>query len=257
MTMFRRCAVLLLGLTVLGAPIRAAQATAQDFSDYNGCVRLTQKNPNKALTEATEWQAGGGGGPATHCLALAMIALRRYGDAAVRLDKLGAAKDISDFRERAALYDQAGNAWLLARQPRKAIASFSSALALTPNDVDMHAGRARARALAADWYGAEADLTTAIQMDQDRADLLSLRASARRALGHRAEAAGDILRALTIYPGYPAALVERGSMKYEAGDRNGARKDWQKAAKGRGEAADSARRLLKDMGPDPKPLIVQ
>lgn len=257
MTRFFSGAALLLIVPVLVTPVWAAQSTAQDFSDYNGCVRLTQKNPNKALAEASEWQAGGGGAPSTHCLALAMIALRRYGDAALRLDKLGAAKDVTDFRERAALYDQAGNAWLLANQPRKAVASFSSALALTPGDVDIHAGRARARALMKDWYGADADLTAAIQMDQDRADLLSLRANARRALGHRTEAAADILRALTVYPDYPAALVERGSMKYEAGDRNGARKDWQKAARGRGEAAEAARRLLKDMGPDARPVTVQ
>lgn len=234
----------------------AVPAAAENFNDYNGCIRLTQKNPKQALVEATQWQAGGGAAPATHCLALAMIALKRYGDAASRLDSLSKGKDIGASDERAALADQAGNAWLLAGQPRKAVASFTTALSLTPNDVEMHAGRARARALVKDWYGAEADLSAAILIDQDRADLLSLRASARRALGHQTDAASDILRALTLYPDYPAALVERGSMKYEAGDRVGARKDWQKAARGRGDAALAAKKLIQEMGPDPKPITV-
>ncbi|MGB8602822.1 MAG: hypothetical protein WCD42_11575 [Rhizomicrobium sp.] len=234
----------------------AVPAAAENFNDYNGCIRLTQKNPKQALVEASQWQAGGGAAPATHCLALAMIALKRYGDAASRLDSLSKGKGIGASDERAALADQAGNAWLLAGQPRKAVASFTTALSLTPNDVEMHAGRARARALVKDWYGAEADLSAAILIDQDRADLLSLRASARRALGHKTDAASDILRALTLYPDYPAALVERGSMKYEAGDRVGARKDWQKATKGRGDAALAARKLIQEMGPDPKPLTV-
>lgn len=231
-------------------------AMAENFNDYNGCIRLTQKNPKQALVEASQWQAGGGAAPATHCLALAMIALKRYGDAASRLDSLSKAKDVGDFTDRAALADQAGNAWLLAGQPRKAIVSFNTALAQTPNDVEMRVGRARAKALVKDWYGAEADLSAALLVDQDRADLLSLRASARRALGHKTDAASDILRALTLYPDYPAALVERGSMKYEVGDRVGARKDWQKAANGRGESAQAAKRLIQAMGPAPKPITM-
>ena len=57
------------------------------------------------------------------------------------------------------------------------------------------------------------------------------------AQGRKAEAGVDIARALGIYPGYPEALVERGTMRLEAGDKSGARNDWQLAAK---EAPDSA-----------------
>jgi Tfp pilus assembly protein PilF len=80
-----------------------------------------------------------------------------------------------------------------------------------------------------------------------------LRASARWALGRKTDAATDILRALQLYPNYPAALVERGRMKYEAGDRNGARADWKRAAdSGTGETAAAARRYLAEMGPESK-----
>ena len=80
--------------------------------------------------------------------------------------------------------------------------------------------------------------------DPNRVDLLVLRASARWALNRKTDAATDILRALELYPNYPAALVERGRMKYTAGDKNGARADWKKAASGTGDAAEAARRNL-------------
>jgi DnaJ family protein C protein 3 len=73
---------------------------------------------------------------------------------------------------------------------------------------------------------------------------LVLRASTRWALNRKMDAATDILRALELYPDYPAALVERGRMKYEAGDKTGARGDWKKAASGPGEAAAAARQDL-------------
>jgi predicted TPR repeat methyltransferase len=63
-------------------------------------------------------------------------------------------------------------------------------------------------------------------------------------LGRKPDAATDILRALELYPDYPAALVERGVMRYSAGDTEGARKDWTKAASGQGDASAAARRNL-------------
>lgn len=234
-----------------------AYADQVAFLNYTGCVQLTKYDAKKAFAQATDWEAMGGGAAAAHCAALALSAMRQYPQAAGAFETLARRKDIGDFRERAALYDQAANAWLLARQPAKAVSDFSAALALTPADVEMRVGRARARALQKDWQGADADLSVALTNDQDRADLLSLRASARRALGHRTDAATDILRALTLYPDYPAALVERGSMKFEAGDWYGARKDWQKAASGKGETAAAAKRLLANMGPAPKPLVAR
>jgi tetratricopeptide (TPR) repeat protein len=246
-----RLIVILAALLCSGASLAAEPLP---FLNYSGCAQLAKINPAKALKEAEAWRDEGGGAAATHCSALALTQLKRYGEAAARLDGLAKTAGVGDFRDRAALYDQAGNAWLLAQRPKEAARSFSEALALTPNDVEIHADRARAKALTQDWAGAEADLSAALLMDQDRADLLSLRASARRALNRKIDAATDILRALTLFPNYPAALVERGGMKYEAGDVNGARKDWQVAAKGRGDSAAAAKRLLAAMGPEKKPI---
>lgn len=217
---------------------------AVSVTSYSQCVALVQKNPALAEERAQAWQGEDGGPAAVHCSALALTALKRYAEAARKLDALARDRAIADNMDRAALYDQAGNAWMLADAANNAIQSFSSALAESPNDIDFLADRARARAMQRDWSGADADLSAAVLKDQNRVDLLVLRASARWSLGRKADAATDILRALELYPGYPGALVERGRMRYEAGDKAGARADWKKAASGTGDAADAARRNL-------------
>jgi tetratricopeptide (TPR) repeat protein len=244
--------LLLLAVCVLAAlPARAAE----EVTNYDQCVALVEKNAAVAEERARAWRNIGGGAAATHCRALALTALKRYGDAAHELESLAQDRSIDNPSDRAALYDQAGNAWLLAGQANEAERAFSAALALLPNDIDLLTDRARARALLKNWYGAETDLSAAIVQDQDRPDLLVLRASARRALGKKDGAAADIVRALALYPDYPAALVERGEMKYEVGDLNGARADWKKAAASHeGDAAAAARRDLEQLGPEQKPL---
>jgi tetratricopeptide (TPR) repeat protein len=181
-----------------------------------------------------------------HCHALALFGLKRYDEAARVLDALGRNRDVPR-GDRASLFAQAGSAWLLAGRPRDAAQSLSAALADAPNDQSMLSDRARARGLLKDWKGAEADLSAVLAQDQNRADLLVLRASTRWAQNKKNDAASDIVRALEVYPDYPPALLERGKMKYSAGDVVGARKDWQRAAtSGQGETAAEAKRFLTD-----------
>jgi tetratricopeptide (TPR) repeat protein len=224
----------------------AAPATAQDMT-YDDCVAMVDRSPATAEKKAAAWQTHGGGGAAMHCHALALYALQRYDEAARVLDALGRNRDVPD-GDRASLFDQAGSAWLLAGKANEAVSSFTAALADKPNDLSLLSNRARARGLVKDWKGADADLSAALIQDQNRADLLVLRASARWALGRKADSASDIVRAFEIYPDYPPALVERGKMKISIGDANGARKDWQKAAAtGRGQTAADAKRYLSEL----------
>jgi len=227
-------------------PLHAAPAMS-----YSQCVALAGRDPAQAQGEALAWQNAGGGAGAIHCSALALTALKRYGEAGRKLDALARSREILNPSDRAALLDQAGNAWLLAGQPQDAMRSFSAALGEVPGDLDALIDRAQARAALKDWTGADADLGAALVQDQNRADLLVLRASARWALGRKEDAATDILRALELYPDYPPALVERGQMKYSAGDMAGARADWKKAASGRGDAAEEARQNLAAMDSAP------
>jgi tetratricopeptide (TPR) repeat protein len=225
----------------------AVPAFAEDM-DYSDCVAMVDRSPQTAEQKAAVWQTNGGGGAAMHCHALALYALKRYDEAARVLDALGRNRDIPD-DDKADLFAQAGSAWLLSGRPRDAVQSFSAALVHDPNDLSILSDRARARGLIKDWKGADADLSAALLQDQNRADLLVLRASARWALNRKADAATDIVRALEVYPDYPPALVERGRMKYSAGDTNGARRDWQKAAaSGQGQTAADAKRYLAEMG---------
>lgn len=215
---------------------------------YERCLSLAKSNPRAAVAAAEDWHKQGGGPAALHCAALALTALHRYGEAAHTLDEAALA-EARDGALRLALFDQAGNAWLLAGQPQKAESSLDSALALSPKDEDALFDRARARAARKNWAGAEADLSALLAEDGARADALVLRASARHAEGRKPEARADIARALQIYPGYPEALVERGAMKYEEGDQIGARADWEQVVREapKGDAAAAARQHLADL----------
>jgi len=208
---------------------------------YERCLSLANLNPTEALRTATEWSKAKGGSPADHCLAMALTELKRYPEAAARLDALGRAPDMGNLR--ATVFDQAGNAWMLAGDAAKATASFSAALALSANDADLYADLARAQAMQKDWKSVEADLNAALAIQPRRSDFLVLRASALAAQGKLREARDDADAALKLKPNSADALVQRGEIARRAGDVGSARRDFQAALKiaGGGEAADAAR----------------
>jgi tetratricopeptide (TPR) repeat protein len=226
-------------------------------SRYARCLDLVKRDAGRALEAANAWAGAGGGAAALHCSALALTAQRRYPEAAAKLDEAAHDAMAGDASVRAQLLDQAGNAWMLAGRADKAVASLSGALAFAPNDADLEFDRARARAMAKDWAGAETDLTAIIAADPNRADVLVLRASARHAQGRRADARADLERALGVYPDYPDALVERGEMKLEAGDRQGAAADWQQVLRDapNSDAGAAARAHLGELGPTPTKAV--
>jgi tetratricopeptide (TPR) repeat protein len=191
---------------------------------YNNCLLLVRSEPQRALNAAQDWEKSGNHS-AMHCVAVALVAMRRYSEAAGRLDKL--ARITPGAGDSAVLFDQAGNAWLLARQPDDARLSFSAGIALAPNNIDLLADRARAYAMSTNWKSAEADLTAALAQNPNRADLLVLRSSARHALGRKADARADVDLALRAQPGNADAMEARAELKMEAGDSAGAKVDWQ------------------------------
>ena len=202
---------------------------------------------------ATDWGKTKGGAPAQHCLAMALEELKRYPDAAARLDALGRAPDMGPLR--ASVFDQAGNAWMLAGDAAKAVASFSAALALSGNDADLYADLARAQAMRKAWSEVESDLNAALSIQPGRVDLLILRASALTAQGKFRQARDDANAALKIRPNSPEALVQRGDVSRAAGDVAGARRDFEAALKiaGGGETADAARSGLAELDEPARP----
>jgi pimeloyl-ACP methyl ester carboxylesterase/tetratricopeptide (TPR) repeat protein len=246
---------------VLAVLLLAAASTAQAAAPapfagnptYTDCVAQSEKMPQEAFERARSWRDAGGGLPAQHCMALAMLGLGHPVEAAVQIDAVARKTEAGSLAQRAELLDQAGNTWLLAKQPHAAEDAFSEALKLSPQDSTLWADRARARALVTDWAGAEADLNAAIAFEQKDPELYVLRSSARRALGKVPEANADVQAALALNPDYPDALIERGVMKLAAGDRNGARADWIRvlAKSPQSTAAESARVHIENLDVNP------
>jgi tetratricopeptide (TPR) repeat protein len=248
MIAFRLC--LLSGFLAASGMAEAATPALNDAAArarYEKCLRTANLDPTQALNTALEWSRNKGGAPAEHCAAAALVELKRYPEAATRLDQLGRAPDMGNLRPQ--IFDQAGNAWMLAGDADKAVASFSAALTLSANDADLYADLARAQAMKKSWSEAEADLNQALSLQPRRPDLLVLRASARDAEGKLKDARQDVDQALALKPLLPDGLVERGEISRHAGDIAGAKRDFESAVKtgGNSEAAETARQALEEM----------
>jgi tetratricopeptide (TPR) repeat protein len=206
---------------------RSAEAEA---ASYERCMKLARAEPEAGRKQAQEWQRKGGGHPADHCFAVALIGLRQYKEAAGRLEALGQAMVRAPESLRAQVFDQAGQAWMLAGDPARAYAAAGLALELRPDDPDLLLGRAEA-AGAAGWYDkAVPDLDRVLKADPSRVDALIYRAAANRALEQLDPAFDDISQALKLAPGSVPALLERGNIRSLRDDAEGARLDWERVA---------------------------
>jgi tetratricopeptide (TPR) repeat protein len=198
------------GLAIAILALQSAAAGAQYSSRYEACIDQTKSDPNLAFENALLWREEGGGLPARHCEALAMVALSQFASGATRLEALADEPRARDDLNRAALLAQAGNAWILEGALERADAALTKAVSLDPSSPDILADRARVRSLMGDWQWAEADLTTAIGLSGDRVEFLVARGVARRELTDRSGALADLSQALLIEPTNAAALLERG-----------------------------------------------
>jgi Flp pilus assembly protein TadD len=103
---------------------------------------------------------------------------------------------------RAELFSQAGNAWLLAREPARARSSFTRAITTIESDrtqlPDLLIDRARAYAMEGDWRRAEEDLSRSLDIRPNDALALRLRAAARMHQRSFELAEADALRSLTL-----------------------------------------------------------
>lgn len=220
----------MLGRFILLFVVLPLFAFAQDGARYGRCLDLAAKNPAIALADANGWAKTDGGMAAGHCAAVALTGLKRYDEAATRLDALARAGD-TPATMRGELYSQAGNAWLLAGNGRKAVVSLRSALTLSGSDPDVYADLGRAEAMIRNWRDAVLHLNAALEMRPKSPDLLVLRASAQRALRQYRPALNDLNAALKLKPGDASVLMERGLLRRDLGDLGGARTDFTLAQK--------------------------
>ncbi len=248
-------AALVLAALLALASVRpaAAQSDAAEAAQYRACLAKTETNPDVAYDDALVWRDRGGGVPAQHCAAVALVALGKYAEAATRLAAL--AETPGGRAMAPALLGQAGNAWLLGEFPSNAISVLSAALSagskqLAPSEeADLRIDRGRALAALDRWTEAETDLGKALSLDPERTAAYLFRATARRMENKLDLALEDLQLALALGPKDAAALLERGIVYRLKGQPELARADWLAAiaTEPEGKAAEAARSNLEKL----------
>jgi tetratricopeptide (TPR) repeat protein len=190
---------------------------------YDACLALARTEPIAAVDAALAWQTQGGGIAAEHCLAVSLIELDQFTEAARRLEDLAQRGDPAI---RTTLLAQAGVAWHSAGELDRAYAVQTSAIELAPGDVGLWIDRGFTLAEANHFQEAIDDLSRAHDLAPERADILAWRASAYRYLGASDRAWNDVERALELDPTRVEARLERGIQRRLKGDDDGARQDW-------------------------------
>ena len=209
-------------------PLPPVPPRVAEGPDYEQCMAMLTSDPEGANNFADAWVATGGGEGATHCLALAKVALGNVAAGAEMLESLAGSSTAPDVA-RAAVYAQAAQAWLMAGEGSRALGAATLALSLSDDDPDLLIGHSVAAATVGRYDNAVEDLTRALELDPKRPDALVLRAAAYRHTGHLQQAADDAERALSQDPDDPEAYLERGILRERGGDRHGARSDWLEA----------------------------
>ncbi len=209
-------------------PIPPVPPRIAEGADYDHCLSMLNTDPAGAYAFADAWFATGGGEGAIHCKALADVGRGDADVGAEAMDKLAGSSN-APAAARAAVYGQAGQAWLMARDPGRAMASATLALSLTPDDPDLLIDRSIASANLDRYQDALDDLTRALDLDPRRPDALVFRSAAWRRLDQPELAQDDIDRALAQDPDNPDALLERGILRQRRGESEGAREDWERA----------------------------
>lgn len=200
----------------------------KEAETYAYCMKLAKVDAAAALRLASEWRRQGGAHPADHCGAVALVELGKYRDGAAKLEALAKAMVNAPASLRAEVFDQAGQAWLLAGAAGRAYAAEEQAVVLAPRDPELRIDRAEAAAEAGHFNEAIADLNIVLAADPNRAEALVYRAGANRALGRLDAALADIDKALALGPASAPALLERGNIRGLLGDAAGAVQDWQR-----------------------------
>jgi tetratricopeptide (TPR) repeat protein len=214
-------------LVAVLTPFQSGAAAADPASRYGQCMALAQTNPQQALETANAWtnQGGGDADAAGHCAAASLMGLKRYTEAAKGFEAL-AQNSSAQPGLRAALLGQAGQAWLMGRDPNQAEAALTRAITLAPTDAALLVDRAQAKFDLQRYRAAVADLDAALIIDPDLVDAYVFRASAYRQLDDLEKAKADADKALSLDSAHPEALLERGMIHKLKGDKVAARRDW-------------------------------
>ncbi len=209
----------------LGAAAGPAHAI-DDRAQYQACMVLVERDPSGALDSAVEWEKQGGGDAARHCKALAMIRTGDVEDGALELERVAEAMPQVRAPLAAELFAQAGQAWVRAGNPQRALYAQNQGLKLNPQDVELLIDRALTYGSSGMYFEALDDLNAAVDLNPGNPDIYAMRAAAYRQLENPDLAEDNIAQALKLSPSHPGALLERGYLRRANGDLVGARSDW-------------------------------
>ena len=110
-----------------------------------------------------------------------------------------------------------------------AIADYTKAIELDPNDLDSHNNRGLARQAKGDFDGAIADHTKAIELNPRDPDGYYNRGISRKAKGDLDGAIADFTKVIEIDPRYASAYINRGTIRMDKSDSEGAIAEFTKA----------------------------
>lgn len=185
----------------------------QDRERLADCIVKLESEPEEAYEDGLTWQAEGNRPEARHCVALALIELGRPEEGAARFEHLALASDGGSKHDRAHYFFQAGNAWILARQPEAAEVALDEALKLDGRDPDKYLARARARMLQDLWPEAQQDLDAALERRAADVVALQLRAETRLRRDDLQGAYQDMRVAMELEPDNVETLLLRGRIR--------------------------------------------
>ncbi|GGF52729.1 hypothetical protein GCM10011332_02440 [Terasakiella brassicae] len=227
----------------------AAQAEPIDHAkQYKACMQLVRQAPHKAFDSGLSWKGLGGGEAAEHCIASALIAMKRYETGAQRMEQLAdTSRRSKEFK--AQILAQAAQGWFLANENDRARAVLSTAINLDETNPDLYVDRAHVRASTRHYTDALDDLNKAVSLDENLVDAYVFRGTIYRLTENFEEAWRDINHALALMPDNADALLERGMLYRIEGHNDLARQDWMSAIEidPQSETAQTARLNLERM----------
>lgn len=192
-------------IAALLLPFALLQSAATvEANRFEQCLAQIESDAERAYEDGMAWAAEGQSLNAYRCAALALIRMERYHEGARRLESLARSISSANVGLQADLFSQAGNAWLLAREPGNARSAFTQAIAAMQSEPtqlpDLMIDRARAYAMEEDWRRAEEDLSRALDLRAEDPLALRLRAAARMHQSAFQLAEADALAATRLEP---------------------------------------------------------
>ena len=204
-----------------GAAARSSDPASGE-ARFRECLQLARTDAARAVELANAWRLQGGGIEARQCLGLAYVAQERWESAGTVYEQ--AAQDAAAARDVRVgdFWAQAGNAWLAAGEPTRAIQALNAALT-APGSSDelkgeVHIDRARALVALGNPAGAREDLDQAVRLVPADPFGWYLSAALARQTGDLARAGTDVARAMELAPDDPNVVLLAGTLAGLNGD---------------------------------------